>query len=237
MVSGRSAKRAVSSSWSSLRRSRLTAAWTPADGGRPRPSFSSKSREAPLIDQLARLLPLEMPYTRRLLVAHAQRMDSDLRQQLRGGGDPSPVVAELSRHSPARVWRPCRPHTPGAVPHTRRLSLHLSRQRRPATYGRIRLRLSSTAAAGHPRGVRHGAAVSRNWRGVTARAASRDPGSHDRCCLRYLSRVWEIEPRHDVRPTDRPCSSQSTVSLWVRWRRDPLDEARCRKRLPGARQK
>jgi len=67
-----------------------TRRWRP-----PRPSFK-EVRETLLIDQLPRLLPLEMPYTRRLLVAHGQRWTGIL-DNSRGGGDPYPVVAELSR--------------------------------------------------------------------------------------------------------------------------------------------
>ena len=67
-----------------------TRGWKP-----PRPSFK-QVREALLIDQLPRLLPLEMPYTRRLLVAHGQRWTA-IFDNSRGGGDPYPPVAELSR--------------------------------------------------------------------------------------------------------------------------------------------
>jgi hypothetical protein len=67
-----------------------TGGWKP-----PRPSFK-EVRDAPLIDQLPRLLPLEMPYTRRLLVAHGQRWTA-IFDNSRGGGDPYPAVAELSR--------------------------------------------------------------------------------------------------------------------------------------------
>jgi hypothetical protein len=67
-----------------------TGGWKP-----PRPSFK-EVREALLIDQLARLPPLEMPYTRRLLVAHGQRWTA-IFDNSRGGGDPYPAVAELSR--------------------------------------------------------------------------------------------------------------------------------------------
>jgi hypothetical protein len=61
----------------------------------PRPSFK-QVRDTPLIDQLQRLLPLEMPYTRRLLVAHGQRWTA-IFDNSRGGGDPYPAVAELTR--------------------------------------------------------------------------------------------------------------------------------------------
>ena len=68
--------------------------WT--RGWRPlRPSFKHV-RETLLIDQLRRLLPLEMPYTRRLLIAHGQRWTA-IFDNSRGGGDPYPAVAELSR--------------------------------------------------------------------------------------------------------------------------------------------
>ena len=60
-----------------------------------RPSFE-QVRETRLIEQLPRLLPLEMPYTRRLLVAHGQRWTA-IFDNSRGGGDPYPAVAELSR--------------------------------------------------------------------------------------------------------------------------------------------
>ena len=72
-----------------------TRGWKP-----PRPSFK-EVRETLLIDQLPRLLPLEMPYTRRLLVAHGQRWTAIL-DNSRGGGDPYPAVAELSRIAGAR---------------------------------------------------------------------------------------------------------------------------------------
>ena len=67
-----------------------TRGWLP-----PRPSFK-QVRDRSLIDQLSCLLPLEMPYTRRLLVAHGQRWTA-IFDNSRGGGDPYPVVAELSR--------------------------------------------------------------------------------------------------------------------------------------------
>jgi hypothetical protein len=67
-----------------------TRGWQP-----PRPSFN-QVRETNLADQLPRLLPLEMPYTRRLLVAHGQRWTA-IFDNSRGGGDPYPAVAELSR--------------------------------------------------------------------------------------------------------------------------------------------
>ena len=67
-----------------------TRGWKP-----PRPSFK-QVRETLLIDQLPRVLPLEMPYTRRLLVAHGQRWTA-IFDNSRGGGDPYPAVAELSR--------------------------------------------------------------------------------------------------------------------------------------------
>ena len=72
-----------------------TRGWRP-----PRPSFK-QARETLLIDQLQRLLPLEMPYTRRLLVAHGQRWTA-IFDNSRGGGDPYPAVAELSRIAGAR---------------------------------------------------------------------------------------------------------------------------------------
>jgi hypothetical protein len=69
-------------------------AWT--RGWKPlRPSFK-QVHETLLIDQLPRLLPLEMPYTRRLLVAHGQGWTA-IFDNSRGGGDPYPAVAELSR--------------------------------------------------------------------------------------------------------------------------------------------
>jgi len=67
-----------------------TRGWRP-----PRPSFS-QVEDARLVDQLPRLLPLEMPYTRRLLVAHGQRWTA-IFDNSRGGGDPYPAVAELTR--------------------------------------------------------------------------------------------------------------------------------------------
>jgi hypothetical protein len=67
-----------------------TRGWKPL-----RPSFK-EVREARLIDQLPRLLPLEMPYTRRLLVDHGQRWTA-IFDNSRSGGDPYPAVAELSR--------------------------------------------------------------------------------------------------------------------------------------------
>jgi hypothetical protein len=67
-----------------------TRGWKP-----PRPSFR-QVRESLLIDQLPRLLPLEMPYTRRLLVAHGHRWTA-IFDNSPGGGDPYPAVAELSR--------------------------------------------------------------------------------------------------------------------------------------------
>jgi hypothetical protein len=67
-----------------------TRGWKP-----PRPSVK-QVRETLLIDQLPRLLPLEMPYTRWLLVAHGQRWTA-IFDNSRGGGDPYPAVAELSR--------------------------------------------------------------------------------------------------------------------------------------------
>lgn len=67
-----------------------TRGWLP-----PRPSFE-QVRGALLIDQLPRLLPFEMPYTRRLLVAHGRRWTA-IFDNSRGGGDPYPAVAELSR--------------------------------------------------------------------------------------------------------------------------------------------
>ena len=67
-----------------------TRGWKP-----PRPSFEHV-REPLLIDQLRELLPLEMPYTRRLLVAHGRGWTA-IFDNSRGGGDPHPAVAELSR--------------------------------------------------------------------------------------------------------------------------------------------
>jgi hypothetical protein len=72
-----------------------TRGWRP-----PRPSFKHLL-EARLIDQLTRLLPLEMPYRRRLLVAHGRSWTA-IFDNSRGGGDPYPVVAELSRIAGAR---------------------------------------------------------------------------------------------------------------------------------------
>jgi len=67
-----------------------TRGWKP-----PRPSFK-EVREARLVDQLQRLLPLELPYTRRLLVAHGRHWTA-IFDNSRGGGDAYPTVAELSR--------------------------------------------------------------------------------------------------------------------------------------------
>src|SRR6266540_4337200 len=64
-------------------------------------AWAKQVREALLIDQLPRLLPLEMPYTRRLLVAHGQRWTA-IFDNSRGGGDPYPALAELSRIAGAR---------------------------------------------------------------------------------------------------------------------------------------
>lgn len=75
----------------------------------PRPSFK-QAPETLLIDQLRRLLPLEMPYTRRLLVAHGQRWTA-IFDNSRGGGDPYPPVAELSRIAGTRGVPAS--HTPG----------------------------------------------------------------------------------------------------------------------------
>ena len=61
----------------------------------PRPSFK-RLPDAGLVDQLQSLLPLEMPYTRRLLVAHGQRWTA-IFDNSRGGGDPYPAVGELAR--------------------------------------------------------------------------------------------------------------------------------------------
>jgi hypothetical protein len=72
-----------------------TRGWWP-----PRPSFE-RLPDAGLLDQLRRLLPLEMPYTRRLLVAHGRRWTA-IFDNSRGGGDPYPAVAELTRIAGAR---------------------------------------------------------------------------------------------------------------------------------------
>ena len=61
----------------------------------PRPRFERRP-DAPLRDQLRALLPLEMPYTRRLLVGHQTRWTA-IFDNSRGGGDPDPAVAELAR--------------------------------------------------------------------------------------------------------------------------------------------
>lgn len=67
---------------------------------RPRPSFKPQP-DAPLLDHLRRLPPLEMPYTRWLLVAHKTRWTA-IFDNSRGGGDPYPAVAELTRIAGAR---------------------------------------------------------------------------------------------------------------------------------------
>ena len=60
-----------------------------------RPSFECQPH-APLLDQLRRLPPLEMPCTRRLLVSHRTRWTA-IFDDSRGGGDPYSPVAELAR--------------------------------------------------------------------------------------------------------------------------------------------
>jgi hypothetical protein len=80
-----------------------TRGWKP-----PRPSFKDV-RETGLHEQLPRLLPLEMPYTRRLLVAHGRRWTA-IFDNSRAGGDPYPVVAELTRIAGTRGVRAG--HTP-----------------------------------------------------------------------------------------------------------------------------
>lgn len=52
--------------------------------------------ERPILDALRRLLPFEMPYTRRLLVGTSGRWTA-IFDNSRGGGDPWPPTSQLSR--------------------------------------------------------------------------------------------------------------------------------------------